>query len=139
MWHISATPSLWRCFTPKKMKVCFLVTLKSFGPTVAIILSVLLERKRTEGNVSGSAKVHPDTTQPLDTSCVCPAEESISIFMDSLMLLCLQAVGSFIWLENYLDLGCLLNPGVQGYVAVPGVLQRALGCCSWRTRQLFYT
>lgn len=102
------------------MKVCFLVTLKSFGPTVAIILSVLLERKRTEGNVSGSAKVHPDTTQPLDTSCVCPAEESISIFMDSLMLLCLQAVGSFIWLENYLDLGCLLNPGVQG-----------LCCCAW--------
>lgn len=96
--------------------------------------------ERTEGIVSCSTEVHPVTTQPLDTSCVCPAQEPISIFMDSLMLPCFQAVGSFIWLENYLHLGLsLFKPGVQGCVAVPGVLHGALGCCSRRTRQLFCT
>lgn len=125
MWHTSATPSLWTCFTPKKMKVCFLVPLKSFGPGVAIMLSVLLEMKEQREMFLVQQKftlsLHSPWTHPV---FALPRKESISIFMDSLMLPCFQAVGSFIQLESYLDLGLSLKTWCSGPC-----------CCAWCAAQ----
>lgn len=127
MWHTSATPSVWTCFTPKKMKVCFLVPLKSFGLTVAVILSVLLEVKGQREMLLVQQKftlsphspwTHPVFALPRNPLAFwwihwcCPVSR-------------LQAALSS-WKATWI-LACLFKPGVQGYVAVPaqspGMLQ----------------